>query len=41
MKKDIAFGAGAALGIVFRVAINLGVVWLNLWLLTQFGWLPF
>ena len=40
-KQGIAYGIGAALGVFVRLLINLGMLWVNLWVLNHFGWLPF
>jgi len=41
LAKSISFGAGAAIGVVLRLALHLGVLWVGLWILAKFGWLPF
>jgi len=40
-KVEIAKGVGMALGVVTRIAIQLFVLWAGLWILANFGWLPF
>ena len=40
-KMQVAAGIGMALGTIVRLAINLGILWVMLWVLAQFGWLPF
>ena len=39
--NEIAKGIGMALGLLLRLAANIFMVWLSLWILAQFNWLPF
>lgn len=38
---EMAYGAGAAFGVFLKLLVNLGLLWVNLWVLNYFGWLPF
>ena len=41
LSEAIAWGIGAALGVLTRFIFHLALFWVNLWLLNHFGWLPF
>lgn len=40
-KFEIARGVGAAIGTIVNLFLRLGLLWLGLWVLNEFNWLPF
>jgi hypothetical protein len=41
LKEEIAWGVGAAIGVVINFFLRLGLLWVGLWVLSSLGWLPF
>jgi hypothetical protein len=39
--KEIGYGAGLAIGFLLNIALQLFFLWLGLWVLNYFNWLPF
>jgi len=39
--RSIGEGIGMAIGVIIRSGFRLGLLWLGLWVLNYFNWLPF